>query len=167
MQILIVDNDIGIIQSLKNVIEPAGFRCKLFQNPSRAIEAAKDNHYDVLITELNLYEIDGIEFIKQIKAYRPLISVVIITGYTDVESIINAINLGVNAFYLKPLELPDIMKFLMGIEKKIKFIRRVDRLHRELKNSNNKFRKLFDSCFEKYNIKNLDSKKSQFITRHI
>ncbi len=116
MKIMLIDDNESIIKVLKEVIEAAGYECIDFMDPKKAVETIKISRFDVVLTDLKMPGMTGLEVLNEVKNHSPLTPVIIMTGYADEDSIIDALNMGAVRFYRKPLNIKDLMSFLSKIE---------------------------------------------------
>lgn len=132
MNLMIIDDDSSILESLKRALKPSGHKCFSYQNPRRAVEAYQSGGFDAVLTDVRMPEMDGIEVLKAVRAINPRAYVIILTGYCDLETAIQAINNGAYAFFSKPLNLSDLIATLNKLEKNQTEIRRREEEHSEL-----------------------------------
>ena len=119
MRLLIVDDEVPILESLKAALRPTGYECVAMEKPREAVEAFKRDGFDVVITDFMMPEMNGIELLKAVKTYKPDANVIILTGYADIENAIAAVNNGAYAFFRKPLDFRDFMNTLRKLEDQI------------------------------------------------
>lgn len=120
MRILLIDDDLPSITNLKDALEPGGHECVLFQNPLAGLAAFQNDHFDLVVTDYKMAEIDGIEVLHSIHEMDPSAYVILLTGYADVENAIAAVNDNAYAFFRKPLDLGKFMNTISIIEKELR-----------------------------------------------
>lgn len=120
MNILLLDDDLSCLEGLVSVLEPAGHICFPFNIPEKAVEAYAEGPYDVVITDMRMPGMNGIEVLCEILAIDQDAKVIIVTGYGDVDTAIAAVNNRAYAFFGKPLDVSDLMEILYKIEKETK-----------------------------------------------
>jgi DNA-binding NtrC family response regulator len=101
-QILVVDDDPLMCRSLSEVIRRAGYEVYSANNGYEAIEYIQQEQISVVITDINMPKMDGIEVLRQAKAISPNISVIVLTGYATVDSKIEAMKFGALDYITKP-----------------------------------------------------------------
>ncbi len=140
-RILIVDDEATIRDTLCTVLKEEGFDAESAENGRAALEKIQQNNYDLVITDLRMPEMDGLELLKAVKLNSPQTSVIIITAYGSMESAIEALRLGAFDYLIKPLDFDDV-------------ILRVRRLmeHRELVEEN---RILREAIEERYSFSHI------------
>jgi two-component sensor histidine kinase len=132
MKLLMIDDQINVISSLKEAVSPAGIDCVLCEKPEEALKKFKNGSFDVVVTDYQMPEMNGIEVLKEIQRMRPGTPVIILTGYADVGNAIDAVNHGAYAFFQKPVPFKRFLATLTEIQEKLRDReiekKRVDRL---------------------------------------
>jgi DNA-binding NtrC family response regulator len=116
MNILLVDDEEDCMESLAVAIEPAGHVCTMYTSPEAAVSAYKTGHYDVVISDMRMPGMNGIQVLQALRAYDSKASVIINTGYGDVETAIAAVNNGAFAFFGKPVDISELLETLDKID---------------------------------------------------
>ena len=96
-KILIVDDEKSMCQYLAIMLKKEGYSIKTVNNGKKAIKEISSSNYDVLLTDIRMEGIDGIEVLKQAKEIDPNLPVIIMTAYASQKTAIEALNKG--AFY--------------------------------------------------------------------
>lgn len=112
-RILIVDDERTLAESLRRVLARDGYEIDLCFNAEEAIEKVGFAIYDLVITDIILPGIDGIELLKTLKSKQPDIIVIIITAYASIETSVEALRSGAYDYVTKPIiheELKQIVK---------------------------------------------------------
>lgn len=102
-KVLIVDDDPVISKSFDRVLAEWGYAVISAQNGNEALDKLAREDYDAVFTDIKMPGMSGIEVAQHIKATRPWLPVVIVTGYGSDENEARAKRAGVNAFLRKPL----------------------------------------------------------------
>ena len=101
--ILVVDDEEVVLKSCERVLKPAGYEVSTSTSAQRALQIlGDDGRFDLVITDIKMPGMDGIEFMKKLREKNPDISVVLITGYPSQESIKEALALRVVDYLPKP-----------------------------------------------------------------
>ena len=108
-QILIVDDDPGHLISVKTVIRSWGYAVETADDGSDAVDMVKSTPVDLILMDVRMTKMSGIEALKQIKAYNPAIPVIIMTAYSSVDSAVEAIKSGAYDYLIKPMDF-DVLK---------------------------------------------------------
>lgn len=107
--ILIVDDNPSILQSLKGLLADEGFEVMTASNGYEGLKIIDKESPDLVLLDIWMPGIDGIETLKQIKKDNPYIQVIIITGHGNIETAVQAIKLGAYDLIEKPLSIDKIM----------------------------------------------------------
>ncbi len=93
-KILVLDDDQGMREFMEIMLTKEGYEVTSAENPVKAINLCRKTAYDLVITDLKMPKIDGIEFLKTIKDHRPETVVILITAYASGETAVNAMKEG-------------------------------------------------------------------------
>ena len=100
--ILVMEDDLSVAKGLEMVLSEEGYTVNLAGTGELALEAFKQKRFDLLVADLRLPDIDGMEVIKQVKEAKPETEVIVITGYGTTATAVEAMKLGVHDFLPKP-----------------------------------------------------------------
>ena len=100
--ILVMEDDRSVAKGLEMILSEEGYTVNLANTGKLAVQAFKQKRFDLLVADLRLPDIDGMEVIKQIKAEKPETEVIVITGYGTTATAVAAMKLGVHDFLPKP-----------------------------------------------------------------
>mgnify|MGYP001575267103 CR=1 FL=1 len=100
--ILIIDDEDIVRISCKRTLMPEGFEVKTAQNGVEGLKMIEEEKFDIVLTDLKMPDIDGIEVLRLIKQRWAETVVIIITGYQTVNSAVKAIKLGAYDYIEKP-----------------------------------------------------------------
>lgn len=109
LSILFVDDEDLIRKSFTRELRDEHFAVTAVGSGGEAIDLLKNKQYDLVITDLLMPGIDGLGVLRAVKQYAPQTSVIIITGYGDMQSAIEALRLGADDFALKPCEIEEVV----------------------------------------------------------
>ena len=110
--ILIVDDDPGILNSFKEILEPEGYRVDTAQTGSEALEKCKAQLYNMAIIDINLPDTEGTELLSKIHGMLPKARKVILTGYPTLENAVDSVNRQADAYIIKPVNPKDFLKVI-------------------------------------------------------
>lgn len=119
MKILIVDDDKNCLEDMADSLKPTGYEIEKTTSPKEGLDWISKNHYDVVISDIKMPEIDGIEFLRLIGSIDFRVRVISISGYKDIKTIMKLVNLRGYDFYQKPVCIKEILECLRQIEKEI------------------------------------------------
>jgi two-component system response regulator HydG len=103
-KILIVDDDPGHLVSVKTIIQSWGYIAETADDGSVAVEMVRSKPVDLILMDVRMTKMSGIEALKQINVYNPAIPVIIMTAYSSVGSAVEAIKSGAYDYLMKPLD---------------------------------------------------------------
>jgi two-component system, NtrC family, response regulator HydG len=107
--IMIVDDDQGHLASLRTVIRSWGYKVATAEDGLEAVEAVKDSQVDLMLMDVRMTTMSGIEALAHIKRYNPSIPIIIMTAYSSVESAVEALKGGAYDYLIKPFDF-DVLK---------------------------------------------------------
>ncbi len=108
--ILLVDDEPSITAIIGSDLEEEGYEVTTADSGERAIELLNQSSFDLVITDLVMEAVNGIGVLKKSKEINPEMMVIIITGFADMTSVIDALRLDADDYMLKPCE-PEEMYF--------------------------------------------------------
>ncbi len=106
--ILVVDDEKMTRQNLEHVFKKDGYDVKTAASGTEALNFLKDTSFDVIVTDLKMEKVDGMDVLSHAKTKDPSTEVIIITGYATVNTAIEAMKKGSYHFLAKPLKLNEI-----------------------------------------------------------
>ncbi|HCL57296.1 MAG TPA: chemotaxis protein CheA [Spirochaetia bacterium] len=122
MKILIVDDEIEALNQIAEALEPTNYQIMTRSNPFEAFEEAKKEKTDLIITDIKMPGMNGIELIEKVREIQPEIFVIYITAFGDLRDSLIASDAPpkrkADAFFKKPVEFSKIINALKEIEKK-------------------------------------------------
>ena len=108
MNILVVDDDNSHRATLVTLLGEWGYRVNGAGDGDTAIELCRDNPYDLVLMDVRMPGRNGIEALREIKAYNPAIPIVIMTAYSAVDNAVEAIKAGAYDYLTKPLDFDEL-----------------------------------------------------------
>ncbi len=119
-RMLVIDDDQVIRKGLKRILEQAGFEIADFASGHLAIEELQRQSYDLVITDLKMPGMSGLDVLKAINVLQPEVPIVLITGYATVETAVEAMKHGAVDFIPKPFTPKDLLeKIQLALERKV------------------------------------------------
>jgi len=107
--VLIVDDEPSIVQSLSGLLSDEGYKISTAINGHEALKVIDSDSPDLVLLDIWMPGLDGIETLKEIKKYNPHIQVIIITGHGTIETAVKATKLGAFDLVEKPLSIDKII----------------------------------------------------------
>jgi len=118
-KILIADDDESIRFTLDTIFKDDGYITTTTKDGKKAKELIVQEKFDVVITDIKMPEVDGVELLKWIKEAYPQISVIMITGYASLDSSIDSLRAGADDYIVKPFDVDYLKIQVQGcVEKK-------------------------------------------------
>ncbi len=108
-QILIMEDEMSVAKGLELVLSDEGYTVDLAMTGRSALDNFSQKAFDLLIADLRLPDIDGMEVIKKVKNSRPDTEVIVVTGYSTVSSAVEAMKLGATDYLSKPFTDDELM----------------------------------------------------------
>lgn len=129
-RILVVDDDEGGRVSLAKILKKESFTVDESENASRAMELIRENEYDLVITDLKMAKMDGLELLKAVKLTKPGVQVILVSAYGTVESAVEAMKVGAFDFISKPLKRTEILRVInQALEKQSLIVENISLKH--------------------------------------
>ena len=113
-KILIVDDEAFICENLQRILGEEHYDTKVAQSGEAALESLRRDHVDLVLLDLNLPDMHGLDILKHIKGVDPDLLVIVITGYASVESAVEALKMGAYDYIKKPFKA-DVIKLIVRL----------------------------------------------------
>jgi two-component system response regulator HydG len=139
--VLVVDDDPAHRTMLRTLLTGWGYTIFEADDGSTAIEKAHDQAFDLILMDIRMIRVSGIEALHEIKAFNPSIPVIIMTAYSSVENAVEALKSGAYDYLTKPIDFDEL---------RLAMERAMD--HRQLKEENRLLRESLGSHFDRQNI---------------
>ena len=107
-RVLIVDDDEAHAESLADVLEGEAYQCELAHSGKDAVRALEERPFAVVLTDLKMADLSGLEVLKQAGQLRPDAAVILITGHASIETAVDAMRHGALDYLPKPVKLPEL-----------------------------------------------------------
>lgn len=117
-QVLVVDDEEIARTNLAYVLKKDGYRVLTAANGLEAVEVLKQHHCDLVLTDLKMKEMDGIQLLEYARELEPRPEIVLITGYATVSSAVDALQKGAAHYLPKPIDLEELRATVRGIHQK-------------------------------------------------
>ncbi|MCK4985670.1 MAG: sigma-54-dependent Fis family transcriptional regulator, partial [Desulfobacterales bacterium] len=139
--VLVVDDDSAHRTMLRTLINGWGYAVSEADDGSTAIEKVKETSFDLVLMDVRMVKVSGLEALETIKSYNPAIPVIIMTAYSSVETAVEALKQGAHDYLTKPL---DFDKVRLTLERAME--------HTRLKEENRLLRETLGKQFDSRNI---------------
>ena len=111
-RILIVDDEESMRDTMEIMLKKEGFDVGSAESGAKALERIGQEDYDLVITDLKMPGMSGIELIEQLIEQSPGISIIVMTAYATKGQAITALNLGASFFIEKPFKKPELLNYI-------------------------------------------------------
>ena len=139
--ILVVDDDDAHRTMLRTLIGGWGYAIDDVDDGSKAVERVKEQIYDLVLMDVRMVNVSGLEALEKIKSYNPSIPIIIMTAFSSVETAVDALKKGAHDYLTKPL---DFDKLKITIERSME--------HTRLKEENRLLKESLEQQFDRQNI---------------
>ena len=111
-RLLVVDDEAIVGKRLKQVFSKIGFEIETYTEAAAAMAAMAEKPFDIVVTDLKMDGMDGMEVLRRVRAMNPRTQVIIITGYASPETAELAQQQGVFEFLAKPFRLDELKQVI-------------------------------------------------------
>lgn len=118
--ILILDDEPIVSKRLKPSLEKKGYEVEAFTRSEDAIRRISQRRFDIVVTDLKMEGVDGMQFLTKVKEEYPATEVIVITGFATMATAKESFSKGVFDFLAKPFKLGEIADVVAKAEVKIK-----------------------------------------------
>ena len=120
LKIMLIDDENIVGKRLKPALEKTGDIVETFEEGEKALTRFDENPFDIVITDIRMENIDGIEILEQVLAKSGRTKVIIITGYATVEIAREALSKGAFDFIAKPFKPADLREIIQRASKELR-----------------------------------------------
>ncbi len=131
-KIMVVDDEESMRDALKQLLKREGYTVGVAENAAAAIKKFKKENHDLVVSDIMMPEIDGIELLKRLKKISQDVIVILITGYASIDSAVQAIKIGAEDYFTKPFKNVEILKVVDRIYKNQSLSRQNELLKQEI-----------------------------------
>src|SRR4030066_1266719 len=118
MKILGVDDEAPIREMIKKGLsQMGGYSVEVAQNGAETIEKIEKDVFDLVLTDLKMPEMDGLELLKNIKGTRPEVMVILMTAYGSIETAVEAMKMGADDYITKPFNIDHLLLRISKVQK--------------------------------------------------
>jgi DNA-binding NtrC family response regulator len=128
--VLIVDDERTLARSIKLFLEEQGYEAEVANDGDRALQLLEEVHPDVVFLDLRLPKASGLDLLKRIRAYDPVVAAVMMTAHGTIENAVEAMKLGAFDYVTKPVDLDEV-KIIVERAQEDRRLRQEVRYYRE------------------------------------
>lgn len=123
-KILVVDDEAFIREMLqRGLSQTGGYTVDVAQNGQEAIEKVEKETFDLVLTDLMMPEVNGMDLLKIIKGTRPELPVIMMTAYGSIDNAVEAMKIGANDYITKPVDFQDLLFRISKVQQETLLIR--------------------------------------------
>jgi len=120
LNILLVEDELKLAQLLKSAIGDNFASFFIENNGKSGIERYLKLAPDLVITDITMPELNGLEMAKELKKINPDVPIIILSAYSEKEKLLSAIDVGVMKYFIKPFDPDELLEYIKEISKKLK-----------------------------------------------
>ncbi len=133
-RILVVDDSRTILKSIEHSLSTTPYETTTCDNPVKAYKKIENEHFDIVISDIMMPEMDGLTLLKKIKNFNGTIQVIMITGYITINNTLNAFRYGANDIFFKPLK--NMQELIAAVDEAARKLDRINELLKILSEEN-------------------------------
>src|SRR5829696_4856604 len=134
-RILVIDDDQGVRDSMARMLRGAGFNVEIATTGEEGVAAAKGNAFDVILSDMRMPGISGIEVLQKLREQRVDCAFIVMTGFGTVDTAVEAMKLGAVDFVQKPFLREELLIRVRSAAERRGLARQVDLLQRQIRAS--------------------------------
>jgi DNA-binding NtrC family response regulator len=139
-KLLIVDDEKVALRTLEHVMKKEGYDVTATQSGSNALAHLDKQDFDIVLTDLRMEKVDGMQILQRCRATHPDTEVILITGYATLESAVEAMKHGAFYYIAKPFRLDEVRKVVAEAMEKVRLRRENAALREQVDNFRGKVR---------------------------
>lgn len=133
LQAAIIDDDAGILDLVEQILKEEGVNAKRYHQVEEFLAHLDECSFDIIISDLMLPGISGLDLLNELNARGRDIPVVIITGYASLDSAINAVNRGAFYYIKKPFNIEEIRFVITRLRQRRDTMKEIEELRHQVK----------------------------------
>ena len=156
-KILIIDDDVALCESTRDIIELEGYSVDVSYTAEDGVKKVESEFYNVILLDKKLPNAHGLVALEKIKEISPDTEVIIFTAYTEIDSVIAAMNKNAFSYLRKPCEIPELKMTLRKALEKQTLLYENRKLLQQVFNGKNDWESTFDAISDLISIYDVDS----------
>ena len=133
ISILIVDDEESVRDSLYNWFIEDGFRVECAENAKRALTILESDQFDIILADIKMPGMDGLEMLRRIKSIKPDSIVIVMTAFATVDTAVKALKDGAYDYVTKPFDPDDLTHLIRNATKQISLVEENETLKQKMK----------------------------------
>ncbi|HZR21115.1 MAG TPA: sigma-54 dependent transcriptional regulator [Verrucomicrobiae bacterium] len=111
-KVLLIEDDAGIVVTLRRLLSEEGHQVEIENRGDNGLERARTELFDVVITDMKLPGLNGLELVRELHRVRPRLPIILITAHGTTETAIEATKSGAYDYLVKPFEMPELIELV-------------------------------------------------------
>ncbi len=132
IRVLVIDDDEAHAQAVAESLERVGYECKVAESGQRGVSLIESENFDVVITDLKMDDVDGLQILQKVKQELPDAEVILLTGHASVQSALAAGQGGAFMYLTKPLDIHELRAAVDKASERVRLLRQNAELRRSL-----------------------------------
>ena len=132
LRVLVIDDDPGSAEAVADTLERIGYRCNIALSGAEGLDRVRKGNMDLVITDLIMHDVNGIEIVEEAKRYWPDVEVLVLTGHASVDTAVEAMQKGAMTYLEKPLNIDVLRTQVMKAAEKQRMVREHADLQRQM-----------------------------------
>jgi DNA-binding NtrC family response regulator len=134
LTVLLVDDEIAFLETLVKRLKKRGLEVLEAHDARTGMAILNKEDVDVVVLDVRMPEMDGIQALREIKKINPLIEVILLTGHASVEVAIQGMELGAFDYLMKPTDINELVyKLQDAFKKKVLHEQKIEKMEKELR----------------------------------
>lgn len=133
-KLLIVDDEKIALKNLEHILKNEGYEIATTQSGQNALKLIEEQFFDVVLSDLRMEKVDGMQILKRAKVTHPDCEVIIITGCATLESAVDAMKLGAFHYITKPFKLDEVRRVVHEAQEKVRLKNENSLLREQIEN---------------------------------
>jgi DNA-binding NtrC family response regulator len=120
LRIMVIDDEPIVCKRLSSAFQKIGHEVVTYNDSASALDRIAKDHFDIVVTDLKMEGVDGLQILTSVRAANPKTRVIMITGFATIETAKESFHKGAFDFVAKPFKLADIIDCVKRIESELK-----------------------------------------------
>ncbi len=119
LKILFVEDEVNISKLLKDALADYFYSFTVASDGLEGLEKFKNINPDIVITDIMMPNLDGLEMTKEIRKINEDIPIIVLSAFSDKEKLLKAIDIGITKYFIKPFDPEEVLEYLVFIANKL------------------------------------------------
>ncbi|MFA7084792.1 MAG: response regulator transcription factor [Arcobacteraceae bacterium] len=125
LKVLLVEDETKLSKFLKDAIAEFFTSLTVAKDGVEGIKKFKKINPDIVITDIMMPNMDGLDMAKELKKLKPNIHIIVLSAFSEKEKLLKAIDIGVNKYFIKPFDTDEVLSYITSIAKSLKNMKTV------------------------------------------